>query len=104
MSLIGSLIYLAMVTRPDISFAVSKAGRAMANPTQTNMVAAKQILRYLRGTTSRGITYGPNGSSEIEGYTDADFVGDLDSRQSTSRYVFMLGNGAISWITLLKEM
>ena len=78
LSLIGTLIYLTMVTRPDISFAVSKAGRAMANPTQTDMVAAKRILRYLRGTTSRGITYGPNGSSEIEGY--ADFAGDLDSR------------------------
>ena len=56
-------------------------------------------MRYLRGTTSRGITYGPNGSSEIEGYADADFAGDLNSRQSTSGYVFMLGNGAISWMS-----
>ena len=80
MSLIGSLIYLATVMRPDISFAISKAGRAMVNLTQLDMVAAKRILRYLCGTTSRSITYGPNGSREIEGYAETDFVGDLDSR------------------------
>jgi len=52
------------------------------------------------GTVERGIIYGPS-ESELEGYCDADYVGDIDTRRSTMGYVFIL-NGGISWSSRLQ--
>ena len=95
MSLIGSLIYLTTVMRPDVSFTISKAGRAMANLTQLDMVAAKRILRYLCGTPSRGITYGPNESRKIEGYADSCTLPDLQK-------IHFLSCAHLLWLVLHK--
>lgn len=67
----------------------------MAAPTTVHWQAAKGVLRYIAGTRSLGITYGL-GSGAV-GYCDADYAGDLDTRRSTSGYVFTLGGGAVSW-------
>jgi hypothetical protein len=55
MSMVGSLIYLSVISRPDIAYAVSRAGQAMANPTAEDFQAVKRILRYLQGTKEVGI-------------------------------------------------
>lgn len=60
-------------------------------------MAAKRILRYLKGSTEYGIMYRRNQKEELVGYSDSDYVGDLDDRKSTSGYVFMMGSGAIYW-------
>jgi hypothetical protein len=97
MSLVGSLIYLSVVTRPDISFAVGRAGQAMANPTQADLVAAKRILRYLQGTKEVAITYSRTGEPQLIGYTDSDWAGDRETRKSTTGYMFTMAGAAISW-------
>ena len=51
-SIVGSLLYLSMKTCPDIAFSVSRAALFCSKPTTQHLVAAKRILRYLRGTTS----------------------------------------------------
>ena len=56
-SVIGSLMYLAIVTRPDIAYAVFRLRSYMANPVLSHWAAAKQVLRYLSGTQEQGITY-----------------------------------------------
>ena len=70
------------------------------------MTQAKRILVYLNTTKNRGITYGNKihgiiGHNlmfdTIFGYADADFASDLDSRKSTTGWVFMYNGGAISW-------
>ena len=96
-SLVGSLIYLSVVTHPDIAYAVSVSGRAMANPKAGDLIVAKRILRYLRGSQDRGITYRKNGDKEIHCFADADYAADLETRRSTSGYVFTLAGAAISW-------
>jgi hypothetical protein len=65
-SIVGSLLYLAMHTRPDISFAVGTLSRFMSAPTHRHMQAAKHVLRYLRGTIEKGLffEYGPAGECE----------------------------------------
>lgn len=50
--LIGSLIFLANGSRPDIAFAVSKLSQFLESPTTTHKSAAKRVLRYLKGTTT----------------------------------------------------
>ena len=59
--------------------------------------AAKRVMRYLQKTKDRMLTYRRSNHLEVIGYSDADFAGCQDSRKSTSRYIFMLAGGAISW-------
>ena len=93
---VGSLMYAMMCTRPDICHAVGMVSRYQSNPGQGHWKAVKRVLRYLKGTTDLALCY--QGSDlQLEGYTDADWAGDLDERRSTSGFVFLLGNGAISW-------
>jgi len=95
-SAVGSLMYAMMCTRPDISFAVGMVSRYQANPGQSHWKAVKRILRYLKGTADYSLCFqGEN--LQLMGYADADWEGDLDERKSTSGYVFLLSNGAISW-------
>ena len=94
--LVGSLMYIAVTTRPDIAFAVGALARYLAQPTTVHWQAAKHVLRYLAGTSTLSIKYGST-DSLLLGYSDADFAGDTDSRKSTSGYVFTMYGGAVSW-------
>ena len=102
MELVGTLLYLASCTRPDISQAVGALSRYMAQPTEQHWKAAKGVLRYLSGTTTVGIAFSKGGSSLV-GYCDWDYAGDVDSRRSTTGYVFTLMGGAVSWSSKLQS-
>ncbi|WVZ83089.1 hypothetical protein U9M48_030269 [Paspalum notatum var. saurae] len=93
--IIGSLMYLASATRPDISFAVSKLSRFMSNPGIDHWHALKRVMCYLKGTMSYGIHYSGH-PAVLDGYSDANWISD-DELYATSGYVFMLGGGAVSW-------
>lgn len=95
--LVGSLMYLAVATRPEIAFAVGNASRFLENPTKAHVTAAKRILKYIKGTANYGIIYGSHKNEQIIGYSDADFAGDVESRKSTSGSAFLIGNGTVSW-------
>ena len=69
--IIGSLMYLASATRPDISFAVSKLSRYMSNPGDDHWHALKRVLRYLKGTMSFEIHYSRH-PAVLEGYSDSN--------------------------------
>ena len=84
-------------TRPDIMHAVSLISRFMECPKEIHLLAAKRIFRYLQGTANYGLFYKKGEKSDLFGFTDSDYAGDLDDRKSTSGYVFMLGSGAVSW-------
>lgn len=97
-SLIGSLMYLMLCTRPDISFAVSQLSRYCSNPGPDHQKAARRVLKYLAGTVDMGLVIESDGSGcgDLLGYVDASW-GDNDDRRSTGGYVFLLNNTAISW-------
>jgi hypothetical protein len=96
MSLVGSLLYLATCTRSDIAQSVGVLSKFMAGPTSAHWTAALGVLRYVSTTSGYGLTYGGD-SISIVGYCDADYAGDIDTRRSTTGYLFMMGGGAISW-------
>jgi hypothetical protein len=62
----------------------------------------KWILRYLRGTLRVCLCFG-NGKQVLDGFTDADMAGDIDSRKSTSRYLITYSGGAVSWQSRLQK-
>ena len=94
---VGSLMYLQTCTRPDISFVVGMLGRYQSNPGIDHWKAAKKVMRYLQGTKDYMLTFRRSDQLEVIGYSDSDFAGCVDSRKSTFGYLFLLGEGAISW-------
>lgn len=96
-SVVRSLMYAQVCTRPDISFIVGMLGRYLSNPGMDHWKAAKRVLRYLQRTKDYMLTYRKLDVSEIIGYSDSDFAGCQDSYRSTSGYIYLLAGGAISW-------
>ena len=97
-SLIGSLLYASVSTRPDITMAVSHLSRYMANPCHAHWEQAKRVLRYLKGTADASLVYGNSvQSSELVGWSDSDYASDVAGRRSRTGYVFMLNGAAVSW-------
>jgi hypothetical protein len=93
--IIGSLMYLASATRPDISFVVIKLGRFVSNPEDTHWSALERVLRYLKGTMSYGIHF-TRYPRVLDGYCDANWISDADELYATSGYAFLLGGGVVS--------
>lgn len=94
-NLVGSLMYLATWTRPDIAHAASMLSQFNTCYTEEHWQVAKRVLRYLKGISNICLTYGQ--SDTITGYVDADWAGDENDRRSYTGYVFMIGDAAISW-------
>lgn len=92
---IGSLLFLSTASRPDISFGVNLLSRYINNPSSEHVAQVKRIIRYLINTKHLCIKY--QGSESLVGYSDSDFAGDMDTRKSTTGYLFMLNGGPISW-------
>jgi hypothetical protein len=105
--LVGSLLYLALCTRPDIAYATMALGQYNANPTRAHLLAAKGVLRYLLGTIDYGLEYnftqapvGPPASVIIPSdcaFTDADWASDERDRRSISGFAFFLFSALVAW-------
>ncbi|KAK7863601.1 hypothetical protein R5R35_013473 [Gryllus longicercus] len=101
---VGSLMFAAIVTRPDIMFATNQISRYTSNNDQTHWNAGKRILKYLKGTINFGIEYRRNSEMlVVTGHSDSDFGNDLDTRRSMSGYVFLLSNGAVTWSSQIQK-
>jgi hypothetical protein len=101
-SLVGSLMYAQVCTRPDLAYSVGMLGRFQTNPGHPHWVAGKKVLRYLQGTRDHLLVYKRVEGQELTviGYSDADYIGKNKSKiqkKSTSGFIFMLAGGAISW-------
>ena len=96
--MIGSLMYL-MNMRPDICFTVNTFNQFLTDPRNVHLIAAKHILRYLRGTVDYGLKYDVNQKINLEGYVDSDWAGSAIDRKSTSGCCFSMGSGVISWFS-----
>ena len=101
---IGSLMFLATVTRPDLAFAVSVVARSMEQPTENDWRKVKRIFRYIKGTISLGIKYGPKGKPAVlDMYSDSDYASETSSRKSTSGLICKFAGGAITWTSKLQQ-
>ncbi|XP_075109026.1 secreted RxLR effector protein 161-like [Nicotiana tabacum] len=96
-SAVRSLIYAMLCTRPHICQAVVLVSRYQTDLGLAHWQAVKRIMRYLKGTTDYALCYQGGKDLRLVRYIDADHRGDLDERKSTSGYVFLLSDDAISW-------
>ena len=100
--LVGSLLYLSVCTRPDIAQSVGALARYMAKPMVSHWVAARGVVRYLAGTVSMGLNFRAGNPAVLQGFCDADYAGDADTRRSTTAYVFVKCCAAVSWSSRLQ--
>ena len=99
-SIVGSLSYAAMCTRPDISFAVNELSRFQAQATQCQLQQAQRVLRYLKGTSNYGLEFKPQAnpmSATPEIYVDSSWANDLETRRSTTGILALFNGNAITW-------
>ncbi|PKA49894.1 Retrovirus-related Pol polyprotein from transposon TNT 1-94 [Apostasia shenzhenica] len=94
--MIGSLLYLT-ASRPDIVFSVCMCARFQSSPKESHLTAVKRIFRYLVGTHSLGLWYPKESTSNLIGYSDANFAGCKVDRKSTSGTCQFFGNALASW-------
>lgn len=99
---IGSLMYAAVATRPDITFVISTLSQFLDNPGKLHWQAVKRVFRYLAGTKSYTLTYG-NERHNLLGYTDADGASQ-SHRHAISGFAFLIDGGAISWASQKQEL
>ena len=104
LSAIGSLQYLATMTRADIAQVVAYLAHFNCNPGLQHWAAVKHLFRYLKGTLEYKLTYSANGSSDFVTYTDAVHGDCVDSGHSTSGYITLLAGGAIGWSSKLQSI
>ena len=97
-SIIGSLRYIVN-TRPDLAYSVGVVSRYMEALGREHWVVVKHIPRYLKGTIGYGCKYekGTELKPILLGYSDSDFVGDVEDRKSTTGVVYFLGNSLVTW-------
>ena len=95
---IGSLLYLATHSRPDIATSVSILSRKLEYPNKNDWNEVKRVLRYLKWTKNEVLKLGNTVSSDaIVAYSDADWAGDTSDRKSTSGFLIQYYDSPISW-------
>lgn len=100
-SALGSLIYLSVCTRPDISFVVSKLSQYVDDPTKEHWNTVEHVFRYLKGTAEQIFYLKRNDTSKLglTVHSDADWASDKTDRRSISGYCVSLSEGSslVSW-------
>ncbi len=94
---IGCLMYLMICTRPDISLAVGKLSQFCDAPKPEHITAIKRLLRYIKSTIAKGLTYHESDELVAKGYSESDWGGCKTTRKSSEGYVFLFGGGAVCW-------
>ena len=88
-----------MNTRPYIFFAMNTLSQFLTDLRHVHLIAAKNILRYLKGTVDYGLKYEANQKIDLEGYVDSDWAGSAIDRKSTSGCCISMGSGVTSWFS-----
>eukprot|EP00253_Pinus_taeda_P032649 PITA_32649 len=102
-SAVGSLMYAMVCTRPDIAYSMGVVSRFFANPGKQHWQEVKWILRYLKGTSHYCLCF-DHDETMLEGFTDANMAGDMDTRKSTIGYLYTFAGATVSWVLRLQRI
>ena len=96
-SLVGTLNYLAVATRPDIAFAVGRLATVLDCYRPEHWNAAIRVVRYLKGTRLLSLDLGGTNPIRPIGFSDSDYANCPTTSRSITGYCFSLGSGMVSW-------
>ncbi|CAI7801588.1 unnamed protein product [Closterium sp. NIES-53] len=97
---LGCLLFAGVTCRPNLSYVASKLAQYLKRPEGENLLDLRRALQYFVSTPDVGLTYEANltATLQLDGYVDADHVGDIDNRRSPTGFIFQLQPaGLISW-------
>lgn len=98
-SIIGSLLYLTLGTRPDIAYAVIMMSQFMVNPSEEHIQKALYIVKYVATNPNGKIIYNGKQKEGFVAYCDADWAGDQINQKSVTGYIVKLAGGPVSWVS-----
>lgn len=109
-SVVGMLLYLSGNSRPDITYAVNSAARFTHDPKESHAKAVKRIIRYLKGTRNKGLTFKPQKGFQVDCFVDADFCGlwgsedpqDASAAKSRTGYIILVAGCPLHWVSKLQ--
>ncbi|GJT87963.1 hypothetical protein Tco_1069680 [Tanacetum coccineum] len=101
-SVVGSVMYAMVCTRPAIAHAVGVVSRFMSNPGREHWEAVKWLLCYLKGTSKATLCFSRK-EVVLEGLFNSDYGGCLDSGKSTTGYVFTVGGTTVSGMSRIQK-
>ncbi|KAL0416521.1 UNVERIFIED_CONTAM: Retrovirus-related Pol polyprotein from transposon RE2 [Sesamum latifolium] len=96
--LVGRLLYLGF-TRSDISYSVQQLSQFLTRPCDVHWKAVVHVVRYLKGSPSKGLFLPSQSSFELRAYCDADWASCSDSRRPLTGFCIFFGDALISWKT-----
>jgi hypothetical protein len=99
---VSSLMYAAVATHPDITFAISTLSQFLDNPGEAHWEGVKHVFRYLAGTKTHSLTFG-NEQHDLLGFTDADGTSQ-EHRHAISGFTFLIDGRAVSWASRKQEI
>ena len=95
--LVGSLMWLSVMTRPDIANALRACARHSHNPSPRHWKAVLQVAAYVNATKEIGLRFVRGSGLKLSVYADADYAAASNDRRSVSGVAVMLGDTAIGW-------
>lgn len=115
--MLGSVMYLAQATRPDLAYACGLYGRYAVNPSIRYLEGLKRVLRYVKTTINTGLVLGAgiepgeavngplhdNHPLALRAFSDASHADCLDTSRSTCGVLVKVGNSAIFWRSVLQR-
>ena len=102
LTLLGSLLWLAQQTRPDIAYAVSAAGRRAASPSQRNLQMLEHVLNYVHQSKSKRLVFDCSAHPhrvDLTAFTDSDWASDVETRRSTTGLAVFLAGCPVAWVS-----
>ncbi len=99
---IGCITWVSKGSRPDITYAIGQLSQHYNEPTIRHWNAVLRVLQYLKGTINYSISYsiGKGDSLKLQGYSDADYAGDIVDRRSTTGHIYLLNRGPVTWTSI----
>ena len=104
MEIIGTLIYLATNTRPEISYNVSTLAEKMQSPSEKDLKKLMEVVRYLKATYNHGLIYKQSMETNLIAYSDADYAADQETRKSRSGYLVFHSSNLVSWFSKKQQV
>lgn len=92
---VGSLMYVVLCSRPNLVYAISVISKLQYKPGLPHWIAVMRVIRYIQGKLDLSLTY-QGDELEVEGYCDANYVGDPDDRKWTAGFIFLFNGVAVN--------
>lgn len=96
-SVVGSILYAMIGTRPDVAYAVIRLSQYNSNPGPEHVTAVRHLMKYMVGTQDYALVFDGNMGDRLIGYSDADYGENRDHRHSITGNLFYLAGAAVTW-------